>query len=451
MNFGGYTVIRLLGKGGMSEVYEVENSSGGSHYALKLFTYAKEGDSARARFEAEGRLLAKLDHPRIVKVHSIGLDEATNRPYFVMDLILDGEGKVRSLGEVSDGEADEDTIGRWYDDIREGLAYIHGKGIIHRDLKLQNVLVGADGHVVITDFGISKVFAPEAGGHTLIDPVQTIIRLKSGEKPLMGSVGYMAPELEMGLPASPQSDWYALGVIVYKLLTGVWCDARTDVVAMLATYQPAWGRIIPKLLHSNPQGRECLSFAEETARDREAREFELEEKWLNEKSRGHRARHVARYVGALAILLVAGLAVVGYQFSSQLRSGRMRQSLIASQSQFPGFEDLFKIPAEAKAEEQSDKQGNVVMCSRAQFEAARVDALILTHRLLTGLHDGNISLEMVIREFERFHEQLDESSDISPFDRLHFGENDYIQFGESEPLRMLFARAIEKLEAAAEK
>ena len=72
---GGYRVVRLLGKGGMAEVYEVEDGSLGSRYALKLFTYARgEMESARARFFAEGRLLAKLDHPRLVRVYDIGED-----------------------------------------------------------------------------------------------------------------------------------------------------------------------------------------------------------------------------------------------------------------------------------------------------------------------------------------------------------------------------------------
>ena len=274
----------------MSEVYEVERPLTGSRHALKLFAYPKEDAQVRERFETEGRLLAKLNHPRIVKVTDIGFDAGCGKPYFVMDLVLDPNGEVKTLGDVPDGEADEETVGMWYEDIRAGLAYIHANGVVHRDLKLQNVMVGPDGHVVITDFGVSKIFDPTGQDVTVVDPVQTIVRMREGRSLVMGSLGYMAPEVEMGMPASPKSDWFALGVMAYKLLTGMWCDAKTDVSGTLDAYDPVWKRIIPKLLHSNPEGRECLSYAEEKSRDHAALEVEWENRWLAEKARGHFAR-----------------------------------------------------------------------------------------------------------------------------------------------------------------
>ena len=305
---GQYEIVRLLGKGGMSEVYEAENPRLGSRHALKLFTYEKEDPEVLERFRTEGRLLARLNHPRIVKVTDFGTDEVSGKPYFVMDLILNGHGEMQLLSDVAPGTVDEEEIGRWYDDLREGLAYIHANGVIHRDLKLQNVLIGPDGHAVLTDFGISKIFDVKGDGVSIVDTVKTLVKVREGRSLVMGSLGYMAPELEMGVAASPQSDWYALGVIVYRLLTGTWCDARTDVVGTLETYDPVWKRITPKLLHSNPNGRECLSYADEKRTDREKTEFELEERWLREKSRGHRARHAARYflAGVSFVALFAG-------------------------------------------------------------------------------------------------------------------------------------------------
>ncbi|MGN0832044.1 MAG: serine/threonine-protein kinase [Kiritimatiellia bacterium] len=315
--WGDFRVVRLIGKGGMSEVYEVEHVRLGSRHALKLFAYEKDDPEVRRRFETEGRLLARLSHPRIVRVTDIGTEAETGRPYFVMDLIRDERGQQRSLADVAPGTADEETVGRWYDDLREGLAYIHANGVIHRDLKLQNVLVGPDGHVVLADFGISKIFAAE-GAAAVVDTVQTIVKVRDGRSLVMGSPGYMAPELEMGVAASRESDWYALGVIVYRLLTGTWCDARTDVVGALDSYEAAWSRILPKLLHANPQGRECLSFAAERAADRErlacAAEIRGEELGLALGRLTGQRRILAAVIGVLLLAclgLVAAYASAG--------------------------------------------------------------------------------------------------------------------------------------------
>lgn len=451
MTIGCYNVVRLLGKGGMSEVYEAENPRLGTRHAIKLFTYEKDDPEVRRRFETEGRLLAKLNHPRIVKVTDFGTDEATGKPYFVMDLVLDESGQPKSLSDVEPGTVDEEMIGRWYDDLREGLAYIHSNGVVHRDLKLQNVLVGPDGHAVLTDFGVSKVFDSSGDGHTVVDVVNTIVKMREGRSLVMGSIGYMAPELEMGVAASPQSDWYALGVIVYRLLTGTWCDARTDIIANIETYDPVWRRILPKLLHANPQGRECLSYAEEKRADREKAEFEAEERWLKQKSRGHNARHVARYIGVVAVLLAAALAWETREFHVQREVWRLKLQNAGARPDVPTFDELFRVPVAARADDQTDESGTVVMPARSAFEVARLDALVLTHSTLSMLASGDITIEKAISDFEAMRDMLSEDSDVSPFDSLRFGDDDYMQAGDDQPLRMMFDDAIEKLQAAAEK
>ena len=450
MTIGNYETVRLLGKGGMSEVYEAVDTRLGTRHAVKLFAYEKDDADVRRRFEDEGRLLAKLSHPRIVKVTDFGTDAASGKPYFVMDLVLDESGRCRSLADVEPGSVDEETVGRWYDDMREGLAYIHANGVVHRDLKLQNVLVGPDGHVVITDFGVSKIFDAKGDGNTVVDVVSTIIKMRDGRSLVMGSIGYMAPELEMGVAASPQSDWYALGVITYHLLTGTWCDTRTDIASALETYDPVWRRILPKLLHANPQGRECLSYADEKRADREAFEFESEERWLKEKSRGHFARHVARYVSVLAALLAVALVWQIREFNVQREVWKLRLENAGARAAVPSFDELFRIPSAAKADDQYDDNGDVVMPSRIAFETSRLDALVLTHSILSALDSGNITLEKARADFELIRDRLDDESDISPFDNLRFGDTDYMQAGDDNSLRMLFDQAIEKLREAAE-
>ena len=450
MKIGEYTIVRTLGKGGMSEVYEVVRERTGTHHALKLYSYKSEDDAdVRKRFEAEGRILLQLFHPRIVHVTDIGVDESSGRPYFIMDLVLDPSGKPLSLADVPDGDVDEETVGKWYDDIREGLEYIHGKGIVHRDLKAQNVMIGPDGHVVITDFGISKIADPKKADTLIADPVQTIIRIKEGKSLLMGSIGYMAPELEMGMPATEKSDMYALGVITYKLLTGTWCDSRTDIAGVLSTYDPVWLKIMPTLLHSNPNGRECLSWSEEKAAAREAAEAAAEERFLAEKKRGRFARHLARWLSAAVLLFAAALAWGVMEFVSQKKAWEARGA--QAHRIMPAFDELFRVPAEAKGEEQYDENGDVAMFSRSQFAAARIDALVLSRRIFSAVETGAMTIEQAAEEMESMAEALDENAENSPFDNLSFGGVDYMQFGDSGPLRMLFLNAAEKLKEAAER
>ena len=393
MRIGQYETVRLLGKGGMSEVYEVENPRLGTRHALKLFTYEKDDPEVRERFRIEGRLLARLSHPRIVKVTDFGTDEASGKPYFVMDLVLNERGEMQLLSDVEPGTVDEETVGKWYDDLREGLVYIHANGVIHRDLKLQNVLIGPDGHVVLTDFGISKIFDAKGDGSQLVDTVKTLVKVREGRSLVMGTLGYMAPELEMGVTASPQSDFYALGVIVYRLLTGTWCDARTDVVGTLETYDPVWKRIIPKLLHSNPQGRECLSYADEKRLDRERTELAWEERWLKEKDRGHMARHVARYVA----LVTAALGVIGWLFfrscAQRIEEKAAQVNALEVRLAIPSFSDAFHPQESAD----SAFGGNM---NDFRMKATLADAWILTHTVFDDLRAGRITTEKAVESLE---------------------------------------------------
>ena len=424
---GGLKTVRLIGRGGMSEVYECEDPRLGSRHAVKLYTYPKDDESVRSRFETEGRLLAKLDHPRIVRVTDLGTDAASGRPYFTMELVLDAEGVPKSLGDIGPGEVDEETVGRWYDDIREGLGYIHAKGVVHRDLKLQNVLVGADGHAVITDFGISRIFTAQGEEKPVVDIVRTIVAMKDGSRPVMGSLGYMAPELELGVEASPASDYYALGVIIYHLLTGTWCDSRTDLAATLDTYDGVWMKILPKLLHANPEAREAPSYAEEkraAAERREARDEALIER---EKRRGRRARHVARYLGAALLAVTLASAAVIFLGRRELKRCEARLAL-------PEFSTIFEIPAAAGEEETE------AMPSREQFQAALIDALVLTQDDFTALRSGEISRGKFITTLDRLSKRArnDDPDLFADF------PDAFTDSGESAALAILLRNAARK-------
>ena len=426
---GEYRLGRLLGKGGMSEVYEAEHVRLGSRHAVKFFTYDKNVDGVRERFLAEGKLLAKLSHPRVVRVTDTGTDAGTQQPYFVMELISDPDGNVRSLADVPAGGADEAQIATWYDDLRDGLAYIHSKGIIHRDLKLENVLIGPDGHVVLTDFGISKIGTAK-DGDTVVDPVQTIVRLRDGKNPLMGSLGYMAPELEMGVAASPESDYYALGVIVFRLLTGTWCDARTDVVGGLETYDPVWRRIIPELLHSNPRGRKCRSWRELKAEDSERQFFEMEKSLDISRRKTRREKRRARVSFAvIAVCIVAG----GFCGWWAAHSGfDVRPTVIP-----PTFEEVVFVPKDAP--EESDNSDSI---TKEQFEAALPDAWVLVHDVFSELRTGAVTADKAASDLEQFADRAAED-DMDLFSRHPM----YSPNNENEALAVLLRAAARGIRA----
>ena len=426
MKIGKYEVVRQIGKGGMSEVFEVEDTAIGSRHALKIYTYAKDDPEVRNRFLVEGRLLARLSHPGIVKVTDIGSDG--DRPYFVMDLILGPDGEKQSLADVPDGSADEETIGRWYDDIRSALAYIHSKGVVHRDLKLQNVMIGPDSRAVLADFGISRIFRGENGEEPAVDAVNTIVSVRDGRKPVMGSLGYMAPELEMGAAATPKSDWYALGVLTYKLLTGTWCDSRTDIVSTLETYSPAWQTVIPPLLHSNPDGRECLSFSETKETLREKAEAEAEKTLLEAERRRKRAGVFSAVAICAAIFAAAAAAAVFARLS------RVNAKLADAKSQLaiPVFSKVFAIPATAR----EDSEG--LAETRHDFELAQVDAWVLTHKYFDGMAAGEITPSDALEALKAVQRKVIRGEE----DELLGDEYDTV--GENEPLKELFKLAVRK-------
>ena len=261
---GGYRIVRRLGSGGMGEVFEAERR--GQRVAIKLFSAdGASVDFYRRRFAAEARLLARLSHPRLVKVRDFGTDEATGRPFIVMDLVVDAQGRARTLAEVSPADADEARLAGWFGDLASVVDYIHAKGVVHRDIKLNNVLIDAGGHAVLTDFGISRVCNEDLRRE--IDVTRTMITGSQTERNVLGTRGYMAPELLAGASATPASDAYALAVSFFRLLTGVWYDPNLggdrNVGArhllglddMLGLFEYDWKGVLGAMLDSDPARR----------------------------------------------------------------------------------------------------------------------------------------------------------------------------------------------------
>ena len=208
---GHYRIVEKIGEGGMGEVYRAHDERLDRDVAVKVLPVSVVQDPDRiARFEREAKAVAQLAHPNILEIWDFGSEDGV--AYAVMEL-LEGESlrELVSKGGITTGKAVEYARA-----IADGLAAAHDKGIIHRDLKPENVFLTKDGRIKILDFGLAKLKLPEAD-LTTETPTATLDTAPGG---LMGTVPYMAPEQVQGQPADQRSDIFALGVVLYEMLTG---------------------------------------------------------------------------------------------------------------------------------------------------------------------------------------------------------------------------------------
>jgi serine/threonine protein kinase len=197
-----YHLVELIGSGGMAVVYRGVDTLLQRQVAVKVLREGFASDpSFLARFQREARAAANLDHPNIVTVYDVGQDG--DRHYIVMEYV-DGQDLktlIRQKGRLGIGEALDITI-----QVCAGVGHAHKAGIIHCDVKPQNVLVTQDGWAKVTDFGIARAFS-ESG----VTESETV----------WGSPLYFSPEQAAGEPPSPASDVYSIGVMMYEMLAGV--------------------------------------------------------------------------------------------------------------------------------------------------------------------------------------------------------------------------------------
>ena len=209
---GPYEVVAKIGEGGMGQVYRARDTRLGRAVALKVLAQSTSSNlSELTRFEREAQAASSLNHPNIVTVHDIGTEGALS--YIAMELV---EGRtLRDL--LSDGVPALETTLDVATQIATGLSKAHSAGIAHRDLKPENLMLTDDGIVKILDFGVAKPSraVPEKdydGTTEAQDPTVA--------GAIVGTVGYMAPEQAKGLAADGRSDQFALGAILYELVTG---------------------------------------------------------------------------------------------------------------------------------------------------------------------------------------------------------------------------------------
>jgi tRNA A-37 threonylcarbamoyl transferase component Bud32 len=202
---GRYRVESTLGSGGMAVVYKAEDAILGRTVALKtLHERYAERHSFRRRFTQEARAMACLDHENIVKVYDISQEGEV--PFIVAECV-EGRDIGKLLSANRSGTLNEKFARRLAAQLLRALSYAHRRGVIHRDIKPSNILVTAAGTVKVADFGIARILEDDGADVG-----------KPGE--IVGSARYMSPEQLRGEEATPRSDVYSVGVLLYHCLTG---------------------------------------------------------------------------------------------------------------------------------------------------------------------------------------------------------------------------------------
>jgi eukaryotic-like serine/threonine-protein kinase len=196
---GRYEILDTVGAGAFSRVVRAHDPLIGRIVAIKIFPQEIARGEARERFFQEARVIGQISHSCILMLHDMGIDEASQTPYLVMEFV-DGQPLDRVLEK---GTVPFPRACAWIGDIALALGVAHRKGVIHGDVKPANILINAEGRVKLSDFGMARV------SHS-----------NSGSGQLLGTPAYWCPEQIMGRPQDARSDIFSLGGVLYEMLTG---------------------------------------------------------------------------------------------------------------------------------------------------------------------------------------------------------------------------------------
>ena len=253
-----YEILAPLGAGGMGEVYLARDLRLDRKIALKLLPQTSASDRQRLRrFEQEARVLAALNHPNILTIHSV--EEASGRHFLTTELV-EGETLAKRIPPGGLRLARFLTLARA---LAGALAAAHQRGIIHRDLKPANIMVGAEDRLKVLDFGLAKRWPA-------LDPTPPDDRPPTGEGRLLGTVPYMSPEQVKGQAIDPRSDVFSLGIVFYQMATGerpfqgatlvdlvssILKDTPRPVTELSSELRPQIWRVIRRCLEKDPERR----------------------------------------------------------------------------------------------------------------------------------------------------------------------------------------------------
>jgi Tol biopolymer transport system component/serine/threonine protein kinase len=301
---GPYRLVEFLGKGGMGQVYAAEDEKLGRLVALKVLPPEAASEERRRRFEREAKAVAALNHPNIVHLYSIEEEEGV---FFITMELVTGA----TLGEtIPEGGLPLKKFFQIAIPIADALATAHERGVVHRDLKPGNVMIGEDGRVKVLDFGLAKLDTDGA-------PLGEISTTQEGH--VLGTVSHMSPEQAEGRSVDHRTDIFSLGVILYEMCTGrlpftggsptavlssILKDTPTAVTEINPRLPRDLGRVVKRCLAKDPERR--YQTAVDVRTELEELEYELDSRKLFQPALEREASNSLVWAVAVAGVLVVG-------------------------------------------------------------------------------------------------------------------------------------------------
>jgi serine/threonine protein kinase/Tfp pilus assembly protein PilF len=425
---GHYKILKLLGSGGMGEVYLAEDSTLERLVALKFLSGGFDDEWAKAQLVREARAVAQLDHPNICGIY--GIEQIGEHNFIVMQYV---EGDDVSC-LLKQGALERDQALNFAEQIARGLSAAHGRGIIHRDVKPKNALVGPDGQIKILDFGLAKYVQ----SNTRTSPASPLDQTQAGR--VIGTVAYMSPEQTRGESLTAATDVFSLGIFLYEMFAGVnpfLRDTKDETINALANYDPpdlknvpnGFGRIVQKCLAKEAMAR--YSDAGEVLKDVQSSLAKHRNGSLPQRI--WHSKYLRYYAAAACLIFVIPLVAARLVYVRASKVHSLVVLPIANKSADPGVDDVSEGLTRTLAEKFSYlprlkvRFPTIPSSNREKIDPVEVGRTLRADQVLSGeilKVDGARKLHLVLTDADNGQKLWEETIDLETTNMLTL--QDYI-------------------------
>jgi tetratricopeptide (TPR) repeat protein len=425
----GYRIIALLGEGGMGAVYEAEQLSPSRSVAIKVLRSGYATRVMLKRFEREAEVLARLNHPGIAQIYEVGLGSSNDRdiPFIAMELVK-GDTLLRAAGKSGLDLRERLALAA---DLCDAVDHAHARGVIHRDLKPSNILVDESGASKILDFGIARITERDLQAATMQTEVGQIL----------GTAAYMSPEQASGDPEEidERSDVYALGAVIYELLTGrlphdvsnlplpdalqsIRLDDPTSAATLDTRFRGDINTILNKALERDKQHRyqSAADLGADIRRHLESKPILARPPSVLYQCQkfAKRNKGVVATLSAVFLMLVVGVVLLGAALQRESRARvQAEQSLARANSAYTFLERIL-LGLSPRETRNMDTELLMTMLDHARDEAAlieqpmvRAEMLVIIGRVYDSIFEYDRAAETLSGAIELMDQFQSEQSD----------------------------------------